>query len=58
MTRYQFGAAFYKAIHLIKLPTANFKSHSLRIFADSWLTSKGVSHQVIKIWVGGSLIHF
>ena len=58
MTRYQLGAALNKAIHLIKILTANFKSHLFRIAAASWLTSKGVSHQVIKIWVDGSMIHF
>ena len=47
MTRYQFGAALNKAIHLIKLPTANFKSDLYEIGAAPWLAGKGVSHQVI-----------
>ena len=58
MTRYQFGAVLNKAIHLIKLPMANFKQHLFRIGAASWLASKGMSHQVIKKWVDGSPIHF
>ena len=48
MTRYQFGSVLSKAMQAINLPTANFKTHSFRIGAASWLASKGVKHQVIK----------
>ncbi|MES9882771.1 MAG: tyrosine-type recombinase/integrase [Sedimenticola sp.] len=48
LTRYQFGAVLAKATVTLKLPKANYQTHSFRIGAASWLAQKGVADSVIK----------
>ena len=48
LTRYQFSAVLFKAIHAAGLPVSRFRTHSFRIGCATTLASQGVSIEVIK----------
>jgi site-specific recombinase XerD len=48
LTRYQFGAVLTRVVRRLKLPVTGFKTHSFRIGAATWLSSKGVPDAVIQ----------
>lgn len=48
LTRYQFGAILSKCVEYLQLPSRSYRTHSFRIGAATWLSSRGVSDDVIK----------
>ena len=48
LTRYQFGAVLSKVIKALRMSHDNYRTHSFRIGAASWLASKGIPDKTIK----------
>ncbi len=48
LIRFQFGAVLSKCVNQLQLPSRNYRTHSFRIGAATWLSSRGVSDSIIK----------
>ena len=61
LTRYQFGAVLTRTIATLNMATSDYKTHSFRIGAATWLAQQGTSYDAIRKlgrWSSNAFLHY